>query len=61
VDATWGATEVMGAARGIAKVVGIMWGMVEDGEAGDARAMRGRAVRPPGVAVGPPTFVPWVI
>jgi hypothetical protein len=51
VDTAWGAAEVEGASREA----------VEVGEAGDRGATQGRAVGPPGVAVGSPTPVPRAV
>jgi hypothetical protein len=48
---TWGAVDVVGAARGAAKVR----------EAGDRGVAQGQAVKPPRVAAGPPAPIPWVV
>jgi hypothetical protein len=51
VDATWGSAEVKGPA----------WEAAEVGEAGDGGAVQGRAVRPPGLAIGLPAPVPGAV
>jgi hypothetical protein len=56
-EATHGAGGVMGAAWGVAKGMGATWGADEVDEACDKEAAKGRAVRPPGVAVRPPATV----
>jgi hypothetical protein len=56
-EATHGTGGVMGATWGVAKGMGATWGADEVDEACDKEATKGRAVRPPGVAVRPPATV----
>jgi hypothetical protein len=50
-----------GAALGTSGVVGAVWGVAKVNEAGNEGAVKGQAVRPPGVAVGLPASVPGVV
>jgi hypothetical protein len=60
-EATHGMGGVVGAAWGTIKIMGTARGAAEVDEAGNEGVVKGRAVRPPRLVVGPPGSVLWVV